>query len=120
MLKPESGQVTVTDGNNLIVRNLSKQVHIDKVETRIFPLQWTPFSVSAQLSSTSPDSLIKHLAQTDSSYDGRYARVFYWVPTSGNVTAKDRWVEYSNNVKSLFNLSPGKTFWIKTLKEKLY
>jgi PKD repeat protein len=112
-------ELRVTDGNNLIVRNLSKQVHIDKVETRIFPLQWTPFSVSAQLSSTSPDSLIKHLAQTDSSsYDGRYARVFYWVPTSGNVTAKDRWVEYSNNVKSLFNLSPGKTFWIKTLKEK--
>lgn len=112
-------ELRVTDGNNSIIRNLSKQVHIDKVETRIFPLQWTPFSVSAQLSSTSPDSLIKRLAESDSSnYDGRYARVFYWLPTAGNITANDRWVEYGDKVKSLFNLSPGKTFWIKTLNEK--
>jgi len=112
-------ELRVTDGNNRIIINLSKQVQIDKVETRIFPLQWTPFSVSTQLSSTSPDSLIKHLAESDSSsYDGRYARVFYWLPTAGNIAANDRWVEYSDKDKSLFNLSPGKTFWIKTLKEK--
>lgn len=112
-------ELRVSDGSYNINRNLSKQVHIEKVETRIFPLQWTPFSVTAELKSTSPESLITHLAETDSSsYDGRYARVFYWLPTPENTSTKDRWVEYSDNVKSLFNLSPGKTFWIKTRNEK--
>lgn len=118
----ESGiraELRVTDGNNSIISNLSKQVYIEKVETRIFPLQWAPFSVSAELSSTSPESLITHLSETDSSsYDGRYARVFYWLPTTENIAAGDRWVEYNDDVKSLFSLSPGKTFWIKTLNEK--
>ncbi len=112
-------ELRVSDGNTSIISNLSKQVHIEKVETKIFPLQWTPFSVSAELNSTSPESLITHLAETDSSsYDGRYARVFYWLPTPENISAKDRWVEYSDKIKSFFNLSPGKTFWIKTRNEK--
>lgn len=112
-------ELRITDGINRIISNLSKQVYIEKLETRIFPLQWTPFSVSAELYSTSPESLLIHLSETDSSsYDGRYARIFYWLPTPANAATKDRWVEYNDQTESYFNFSPGKTFWIKTRNEK--
>lgn len=113
-------KLLVTDGNNKINTDLSKQVYIEKVEMRVLPKQWTPVSVSSELKTADPESLIIHLSEVDSnSYDNRYARVFYWYPTSSNNNKKDdRWIEYNDSTKSYFNFLPGKTFWVKTVNEK--
>lgn len=114
-------ELRLSDGVNRVVYNASKQVYIEEVSVRIPPMQWVPLSVSAELNSTGPDSLIKYLSVVDTEvvYDNRYARVFYWYPTSNNKNADDKWVEYSDSTSSIFNFMPGVTSWVKTRNEKI-
>lgn len=112
-------ELRVFDGVHKTTYNMSKQVQIDKLEMMVLPMQWTPVSVSAELFYLNSDSLLGHISETDSNtYDNRYARVFYWYPTTVNKNSDNHWIEYDGTNKSLFNFTPGKTFWVKTRNEK--
>lgn len=111
----------VTDGTHTVSYNLSRRILVAEADGfYINPQKWTPVSTNFDLDETSVSELIlKKLKSTDSLYDKRYTRIFQWLPTVKNATSTDKWVEYSSEDSAYFNLTPGKTIWLKTRIEKI-
>ncbi len=113
----------VTDGTYTVSYNLSRRIIVTEAEAGGFylnPQKWTPVSTNFDLDETRVSELIlKKLKSTDSLYDKKYTRIFQWLPTVKNATSTDKWVEYSNEDSAYFNLTPGKTIWLKTRLDKI-
>ena len=112
--------LTVTDGTFSETINCSRRVY--RVEnsdvSATSPNKWFPLFVTAKLNSAEPESMLVKLNTDGSLYDKRHARLFRWYSTKPNPSSNEGWVEYSDTTNHLFEFTPGKIMWIKTLKIK--
>jgi PKD repeat protein len=111
----------VTDGTYTVSYNLSRRIVVTESDGfYLNPQKWTPVSTNFELDETRVSELIlKKLKSSDSLYDKKYTRIFQWLPLATNAASADKWVEYSDSDSSYFNLTPGKTIWLKTRLENI-
>jgi len=110
----------VSDGVSRDTLNLSRSVFRQKSDAFTTTANsWCPVYATAQLFSSHPDSAILSRVNTENTYDERYARLFRWATTSGSKpNDATTWIEYNpsnKSTRSLFSVTPGRLFWLKTL-----
>jgi PKD repeat protein len=111
----------VTDGTYTVTYNLSRRILVTESDGfYLNPQKWTPISTNFELDETRVSELIlKKLKSSDNLYDKKYTRIFQWMPTLSNATSADKWVEYGGIDTAQFDLTPGKTIWLKTRLENI-
>ncbi len=100
--------LSVSDGHFTQRVDLSRSVAKSKSNEFVPQIeQWTPVSTTAILDDPSIQSCLKQLGQsTPWTYDKTKFRLFSWKNST--------WFEYSDSIKSQFDLLPGKVVWLKT------
>jgi PKD repeat protein len=118
-VSPDNGLraiVTVSDGVHNDTINVSRQVaRVDSGDFEyVFTdaMKWVPLRVTAALSNTDVKTIFRYASGgQEFVYDPKQVRLFMW--------QQQKWVEYSDNVKSLFTPLPGMLLWIKTRESRL-
>ncbi|HEX2957696.1 MAG TPA: immunoglobulin domain-containing protein, partial [Chitinispirillaceae bacterium] len=104
--------LTVTDHHNSKVYDLSKQVVKSDNVVTYSDMTWVPVSTTAILNKPSMDQAFKEICDGNEwKYDSLKFRIFKW-HTSVN-SAKDGYIEYSGDRPDIFDVVPGKVFWLK-------
>lgn len=120
----ESGvraMLVFSDGVYRDTVNVSRRVYRERSdEMRLFGKAWNPICPTADLYGTDADALVSSIVSKVGKYDVRYLRLFRWVETDDNAGSDIKWVEYlpgDGDVKSLFDIVPGRLLWLKTLRD---
>ncbi len=107
----------VTDERNEKWINISRQVFVDFNNATLTKDAWNPvFSHSVLDSPSTPVALEKISSEPQWKYDNVHFRIFTW--NSNEEDTPNKWVEYSEKNKELFNFVPGQIFWVKTRETK--
>jgi PKD repeat protein len=117
-VSPDNGlraMVTVSDGMHNDTINVSRQVsRVDSADFEtVFTdaMKWTPLRVTATLSNPDINAMFRYISDGQQfTYDIKKVRLFRW--------QLQKWVEYADNVKSLFTPTPGMLLWIKTKESR--
>lgn len=115
LMVPSDGRFTsITDISRTVIRDNSDPVTLQK-------MRWSPVATTADLNAVSIEDALKGLCEGDEwKYDSIHFRIFRWIDTakasSGVVDTGDFWVEYSSNIGDIFDVVPGRVFWIKPLE----
>ncbi|MDD5675911.1 MAG: hypothetical protein PHC61_17200, partial [Chitinivibrionales bacterium] len=110
--------LVVSDGTFSDTVDLSRRVRLSKSENIVTAglRQWTPVHTTALLDTLTVPHQFLGLSKTPNfSYNDSICRIFEWAHT-GN--AANKWIEYSDATDSLFTITPGALFWVKTDKPR--
>jgi hypothetical protein len=111
--------LSVSDGANEVVRNVSRRVIRNIGGSDVVSLdsmKWVPLCVTAQLDSPQARRALQAFSVNGTwTYDITKFRLFRWIAASGaSGNGAGEYVEYSDTGDSLFYFAPGKLFWVKT------
>ena len=111
--------VRVSDGKSSVSVNTSRKIlrtsaNCDDVITDA--LNWTPLFVTAQPQKSRMSDIMSASTNGQWGYDKSRERIIQWLPDSTDKNSNEKWVEYDNEIDSLFEFAPGKLFWIKKLE----
>jgi hypothetical protein len=110
-------EFVANDGRGQRSMNLSRQIVRDSNWVIFSKNSWTPLFVTMHPDSSATSFLLNQLSGKSGafSYDNYQSRLFRWVGTQDNAFSTQKWVEYSQQAKDLFTLTPGQVLWLKTL-----
>jgi hypothetical protein len=115
---------SVDDGRYKDTVNVSRRVVHDSGDEITSPeMQWMPFKVQYALADTSASTLWQFVTDAKQQYDKRHVRLFRFYSDASNAAspADQKWIEYAPGTNdALFDLKPGRLFWIKTLKSETF
>ncbi len=117
-------ELVISDGNtkkNIDISRSVRRVSSDPVV--LVGGQWTPVITTALLADSSVEGSLHELSPLQPwFYDSTQFLIYRWYDRNGLVPSPDlpfdtasKWIEYSQDTRSLFSMVPGKVLWIKTL-----
>ena len=106
----------VTDGSYIDTVDVSRRVisgSSDLVSTASG--QWVPMSSTVVLDTQAAAQVLLPLAAGDAwKYDETKFRIFRWYASAANSARDDKWVEYADSAKQMFDFARGTLVWVKT------
>jgi len=108
---------TLFDGRSGTSITLSRRVRLDKCNpVQTVPERWTPLKITAALETSDADVLLRTMLRGTGTTIGEKfdIRLFRWYPDGTNDDSDDKWIEYGNSTKDIFEFTSGKLFWVKT------
>jgi PKD repeat protein len=105
----------VTDGTYIDTVDVSRRVisgSSDLVSTA--SEQWVPMSSTVVLDTQAAAQVLLPLAGTAWKYDETRFRIFRWYASAANSARDDKWVEYADTAKQMFDFARGTLVWVKT------
>ncbi len=111
--------LSVSDGANEVVRNVSRRVIRNIGGSDVVSLdtmKWVPLCVTAQLDSPQARRALRAFNTNGQwKYDITQFRLFRWIAESAKTgNGAGYYLEYTDTCDSLFSFVPGRLFWIKT------
>jgi hypothetical protein len=107
-------QFIADDGRFYDTVDMSRRVYRDTNVKFSTAMQWVPLCMTATLDSPSMKRLWRFVPSANGTYDNRYVRVFRWYPDAANAGNTEKWVEFGQCPDSVFDIVPGRLFWVKT------
>ena len=104
------------DGRFYDTVDMSRRVYRDTNALFSTAMKWVPLRVTATLDSPSAGRLWRFVDSAKGIYDNRYVRLFRFYPDAANAGSPEnqKWVEFGQRPDSVFDLIPGRLFWVKT------
>lgn len=103
--------LTVTDYANTLSKDISRTVKVNKNPVSFSDERWVPITTTTILDSSSAEHAFLDLCDgKEWKYDSIKFRIFNWY---NDDNGKSGYVQYGNDKTDIFDVIPGKVFWMK-------